>query len=129
MASSLTYKDSSVGLTVAFDFASEILRLNFNDNIWFAIARVLLKGINKAILTPIRHVIFHVNQFRETISIEWEKSKANIRAGKLVEVTKIYEKHKSEVDSLSLTSEAKQKLIRNLDIMLDKHVAQIIEMG
>lgn len=126
---SLQYKDTSLGLTVAFDFATDLLKVSFSENIWFAIARVVINSIDKIFLTPLRTFIVRVNQFRESIIIEWETSRARIRTGKLIEVTKVYEKGKADVENLLLSLESKQKLIKNLDIMLDKHVNQIIEYG
>lgn len=126
---SLQYKDTSLGLTVAFDFATDLLKVSFSENIWFAIARVVINSIDKIFLTPLRTFIVRVNQFRESIIIEWETSKARIRTGKLIEVTKVYEKGKTDVENLPLSLGSKQKLIKNLDIMLDKHVNRIIEYG
>jgi hypothetical protein len=124
---SIELKDSSLGLSVGFDFATDLLMLKFSNNIWLSIARVFLYSIDKLILTPIKNIILHVNQFREAIIIEWETSKARIQTGKLIEVTKVYEQKKSEVENLNLSIEAKQKLIARLDRALDLHMDRIIE--
>lgn len=125
--SSLEYRDTSWGLTVAFDFATDLLRFNFTDSIWFAIARVIITSLDKVFLTPLRSIIVRVIQFRESIVIEWAASRARIRVGQLIEVTKVYEKGKKDVEGLPLSPESKQKLIGNLDAMLDKHIREILE--
>jgi len=125
---SIEYKDSSLGLTVSFDFVTDLLQYKFGDSIWFSIARIILKSINRLILTPIKNLILHINQFREAIIIEWETSKARIQSGKLIEVTKVYEQQKNNVEDLpNLSGEAKRKLISNLDKALDQHIERIIE--
>lgn len=126
---SLEYEDKSLGLTVAFNFATDLLKFSFTDSIWFAIARVIIRGIDKILLGSLSSIVFRVIQFRESIVIEWEVSKARIRVGKLIEVTKVYEKGKQDVEGMSLNLADKQKLIGNLDIMLDKHISHIIEYG
>lgn len=128
--SSIEYKDSSLGLTVAFDFAADLLKFSFSESVWFSIARVFLLTIDKLLFTPIKKFVLHVNQFREAIIIEWETSKARIQTGKLIEVTKVYEQKKSEVENLpNLNYEAKEKLIARLDRALDLHMEKIIEYG
>ncbi len=127
MSSSLSYNDSSLGLTVALDFATDLLQVSFSNNIWLSIARIILKTIDKALLTPVKNLVLHINQFRETIIVQWEASKAKIQAGKLMEVTMVYEQKKSEVDNLSISDLAKQKLIKRLDVALDAHMDKIIE--
>ena len=127
---SIELKEPSLGLSVAFDFATDLLMFKFSNTIWMSIARVFLYSIDKLILTPVKNLILHVNQFRETIIIEWETSKARIQTGKLIEVTKVYEQKKSEVENLpNLSIEAKQKLIARLDRALDLHMDRIIEYG
>lgn len=125
---SIEYKDPSLGLTVGFDFAVGLLHYQFSENIWLSIARVIIKALDKVLLQPIKNFIFHVNQFREDIIIEWEASKARIKARSLVEVAKIYEQEKAKVERESTFSyEAKQKLIARLDRSLDLHMDKIVE--
>jgi len=125
---SIEYKDSSLGLTIAFDLAPQVLSLNITSSVWYAVARVIIESIN-LLLGPVKKLIFRVKQVRKDIIVEWEKSKACIRAEKLMAITLIYESEKARVETLSLSMAAKQKLIANLDKMLDKHVQEIIEVG
>lgn len=125
--SSIEYKDSS-GLSIAFHLSTELLKFNFSDSIWFSIGRMLLKAIDKLFLTPIKEFVVHVMEFRDALIIEGEKSRARIQVGKLIEVTKVYEQSKSDVNNLpNLSSEAKEKLIDRLDRALDQHMEKIIE--
>lgn len=127
--SSIEYKDSS-GFSIAFQLSAELLKFKFSDSIWFSIGRILLKAIDKLFLNPIKEFTVHVMEFRDELIIEGEKSKARIQAGKLIEVTKVYEQRKSDVDNLpNLSAEAKQKLISRLDRALDLHMEKIIEYG
>jgi hypothetical protein len=127
--SSIEYKDSS-GLSIAFHFSAELLKFNFSENIWFSIGRLLLKAVDKLFLDPVKGFVVHVMEFRDALIIEGEKSRARIQTGKLIEVTKVYEQAKCEVENLAgLSGEAKQKLIIRLDRMLDLHMDQIIEYG
>ncbi len=127
--SSIEYKDSS-GFSIAFQVSAELLKFKFSDSIWFSIGRILLKAIDKLFLNPIKEFVVHVMEFRDELIIEGEKSKARIQAGKLIEVTKVYEQRKSDVENLpNLSPEAKQKLISRLDRALDLHMEKIIEIG
>ena len=125
--SSIEYKDSS-GLSIAFHLSTELLKFNFSDSVLFSIGRLLLKAIDKLFLTPIKEFVVHVMEFRDALIIEGEKSKARIQTGKLIEVTKVYEHSKRDVENMpNLSSEAKQKLIARLDRALDLHIDKIIE--
>lgn len=127
--SSIEYKDTS-GFSIAFQLSTELLNFKLSDSIWFSIGRILLKAIDKLFLNPVKAFVVHVMEFRDELIIEGEKSKARIQAGKLIEVTKVYEQRKSDVDNLpNLSIEAKQKLIARLDRALDLHMEKIIEYG
>jgi hypothetical protein len=127
--SSIEYKDSS-GFSIAFQLSTELLNFKLSDSIWFSIGRILLKAIDKLFLTPVKAFVVHVMEFRDELIIEGEKSKARIQAGKLIEVTKVYEQKKNDVENLlNLSIEAKQKLIARLDRALDLHMEKIIEYG
>jgi hypothetical protein len=127
--SSIEYKDSS-GFSIAFQLSTELLNFKLSDSIWFSIGRILLKAIDKLFLNPVKALVVHVMEFRDELIIEGEKSKARIQAGKLIEVTKVYEQSKSDVDNLpNLSAEAKQRLIARLDRALDLHMEKIIEYG
>jgi hypothetical protein len=123
----IEYKDPSFGITVAFDIPTSILEFNFSGNIWLSIARCIIKAIDKILLTPVKSLVFQVNRFREDIIVEWEKSKARIKANKLIAVAIVYEQKKLEVEKFCFTTEAKQKLIARLDRALDMQLEQIIE--
>jgi hypothetical protein len=127
--SSIEYKDSS-GFSIAFQVSAELLKFNFSDSIWFSIGRMLLKALDKLFLNPVKELVVHVMEFRDALIIEGEKSKARIHTGKLIEVTKVYEQSKRDVDNLpNLSTEAKEKLIARLDRALDLHMDKIIEFG
>ena len=120
--------DVSLGVTVAFDFASKLTKFRFNDSIWLSIARVIIKALDILIISPIKNIVLRIWEIRDEIIIAWEKSKARVQAQKLVEVTYIYEEKKKEVqDSQDFSQEAKQKLIANLDRALDSQVDKIIQ--
>ena len=126
--SSLEYKDSS-GISVGYEFAASVLSLSVSNNIWFAIARVILKSI--VVLSQPQNIAFRVLQVRETIVIEWEDSNARIRTEKLIRVTQTYTR---AINSINVrlpegSSESKKKLAENLNRMLDKHIEEIIESG
>lgn len=125
--STLKYEHTS-GLSLAFEFTNDILKFNFSEGIWFSIARILIKVLEKLILEPVKQLVFRVKQFHDEIIIESTVSKSRIRATTLVEITKVYEDKKREVDSIvGLSDEAKQKLINNLNIALDIDMANVIE--
>ncbi len=127
--SSIEYKDSS-GFSIAFQVSAELLKFNLSDSIWFSIGRMLLKALDKLFLNPVKELVVHVMEFRDSLIIEGEKSKARIHTGKLIEVTKVYEQSKRDVDNLpNLSVEAKEKLIARLDRALDIHMEKIIEFG
>ena len=44
-------------------------------------------------------------EFREELIVEWEKSKAHVQASKIIEVTRVYEIKKKEVEDNSLFSQ------------------------
>ncbi|MDP2365690.1 MAG: hypothetical protein Q8M94_18225 [Ignavibacteria bacterium] len=117
------------GMAIKF-IVPDLIKFNFSESIWLSIARVILKAIDKLFLTPAKEFIVHVMEFRDSLIIEGEISKARIQAGKLIEVTKVYEQSKRDVDNLSnLSIEARQKLVNRLDRALDLHIDKIIEYG
>ena len=79
-------------------------------------------------LSPVKNLIIHVNQFRESLIVEFEASRARINKAKIIEVTKVYEQGKTDVESMPLSFQAKQKLIERLDKALDIQVDKIIEL-
>lgn len=131
--SSIEYKDSSLGLTVGLEFATNLVRFQFSDNIWFSIARVIVKAIDKVLLEPIKNLVLHVVQIGEMISIAWENSKARIRVGKIMEVSKTYEDAIYSITNGSrmsyLSQEKKASLIHTLEQAKENQLSKIIEYG
>lgn len=123
----LEYKDEALGLSVVFDFATEVIRFGLSNNIWFTIARLIIKTIDKLFLQPGKKIFVRVMEFREELILEWVKSEARIQAGKLIEITRVYEQKKEEVENdTCFSTEVKVRLKTLLDRDLEMRLAQIM---
>lgn len=126
---SLEYKDQSLGLTVAFNLATDLLSFNLSQNIWLTIARVFLNTIGK-IIEPVKRFVFEVYQLGETIIVQLEASKARINKNKIIAVAREYEKGIEEVENDPAFSPArKAMLVARLNTALDDHVNRIMAIG
>jgi hypothetical protein len=122
----LEYKDQSLGLSVALNLATDLLSLNFSQNIWMTVVRVFLNTVGK-IIEPAKKFFFEVYEFGETIIVQLEASKARINKKKMIAVAREYEIGIEEVENDPVFSPArKAMLIARLNTALENHLDRLV---
>lgn len=122
----LEYKVSSLNTT--FNYSTADLFSDISNSIWNSIARVIFSSIHRLYKTLPKNLVFNVSQSQGYVVIESETSAIRIQKAKLIEVIKIYEQSKSEVEAMAgLSFEAKQRLIERIEVALDMHMDKILK--
>ncbi len=116
-----------LSLDTTFNYSTADLFSDIGNSIWDSIARVIMSSIGKLYETLPKNLIFNVSQSQGYVVIESESSAIRIQKEKLIEVVKIYERSKKEVEEMpNLSFSAKQRLIEKLDVALDTHIGLIL---
>lgn len=111
------------GLPVLVDVSATLLSLDFTVNIWFSLAKYVVKNLGQVI----QGIIVSFRQLGDYVLIESEKSKARVRSASLIEVAKIYEGYKRSVSfDSSLPINTQNRIIERLDLMMEQHWNEIV---
>lgn len=113
--------------TIKLELKVSLSALDIGIDVWVKVAKHVLAALK----APVNTIVIGYNKVHELIEIEAEKSRARIRKTKLIEVAKIYEEGKREVQRPGWpgSEQAKQRLLAALDRSLDEHLERIIQYG